>query len=86
MDNNQKLAELLMMTKGKQEPLTNDLVRRTPYNPINGAPADVMQQFAPQQKPYIQGQGAMLPGETFAQFQMRMQKENPIDTSKLLTY
>ena len=86
MDNNQKLAELLMATKSQPTLNTQNLVRKTPYNPINGAPADVMQQFAPQQKPYVQGQGTMLPGETFAQFQMRMQKENPIDTSKILTY
>lgn len=90
-----KLAQLLMTMQGQtpsnnlnqflqgNQPLENDLVYRSQYDPLKGDPN--AQAYAPT-PPTDKISIYPMPGETSEQFAMRLKKTNPIDTKQYLSY
>ena len=74
------LSQFLM---GNQ-PLENDLVNRSQYNPLQGGDPNA-KSYAP--TPPTDKMSIMpMPGETHEEFAMRLRNTNPINTKQYLSY
>jgi hypothetical protein len=95
MADTKKLAQLLLSMQGQvpsnninsllsgNQPLENDLVYRSQYDPLKGDPN--AQSYAPT-PPTDKISIMPMPGETQEQFAMRLRKANPINTKQYLSY